>query len=151
LAASVVTSLAQTTPQRDALGFLKRAITQANAPTLSAQQETELTALITSFRAAQPDGPDTALETARDAYEAALLAGNAAAAQTAATAIATRQAQLNDARLKAEAQFVIAVFTNLKNGGQFAPLQAKFGDERLLDIVQSLTGHSEGGRPGPRR
>jgi hypothetical protein len=150
LALSLTTASAQTS-QRDQLGFLKRAITQAGAPTLTAQQETDLNALITAFKAAQPSEPDAVLEAARDAYDAALIAGNLAAAQTQATAIATRQAQLSDARLRAEAQFVIAVFANLRNGGQFAPLQTRFGDERLLDLAQSLVGHGPGGGRGPGR
>jgi hypothetical protein len=134
---------------RDPLGALKRAITQASAPALTTQQETDLTALITAFKATLPAEEDATLEAAREAFDAALLAGNLATAQTQATAIATRQAQLSDARLKAVAKFVIDALTILKNGGQFAALQTKFGDERTLHLVESLAGG--GGLGGGRR
>jgi hypothetical protein len=132
---------------RDPLGLLKRAITTAAAPELTAAQETALTTLITNYKATLPTGDDTALEAARDAYDAALLAGNLAAAQTQATAIAMRQAQLSDARLKGEAQFKIAALANLQAGGQLAILRQRFEDDRVLDIVGSLIGRG-GGRRG---
>lgn len=125
---------------RDPLGALKRAITQASAPSLTTQQETDLTALITAYKAALPTEEDATLEAAREAFNAALIAGNLTTAQTQATAIATRQAQLSDARLKAAAKFVIDALTILKNGGQFALLQTKFGDDRTLHLVESLVG-----------
>ncbi|MFN0088023.1 MAG: hypothetical protein ACKVX9_21700 [Blastocatellia bacterium] len=148
LSASAVISLADHGPSRDPLGILKRAITAANAPALTAQQEVDLNTLITAFKAAQPTEPDTVLEAARDAYDAAILAGNLAASQTAATAIAARLAQLSEARLKAEAQFEITVLANLQTGGQLAPLRAKYDDERVLDIVGSLAGRDGPGGPG---
>ncbi len=132
-------------PTRDPLGALKRAITQASAPVLTAQEETALNALITAFKAAQPTEPDSALETAHEAYEEALIALNLAAAQTQASAIATRQAQLSDARLKAAAKFAIDAQTILKNGGQLTALTTKFGAERTLHLVQSMVGGGFGG------
>src|ERR1041384_6535036 len=101
------TALAQT--QRDPLAGLKRAITRANAPALTTQQETALTALITAYRDALPDGEDAQLEAAREAFEAAILARNATAATTAAQTIATRTAALTLAALQAQATFEIAV------------------------------------------
>lgn len=152
LTASAIVSLANQGPSRDPLGALKRAIAAANAPALTAQQETDLNALITAFKAALPTEPDAALDAAREAYDAAILAGNLTGAQTAATAIATRQAQLSEARLKAEAQFEITVLANLQTGGQLAPLAVKYDDERILDIVGSLVGHGgPGGGPGGGR
>jgi hypothetical protein len=130
---------------RDPLGALKRAITQASAPALTTQQETDLTALITAFKAAQPTEEDATLEAAREAFDAALIAGNLANAQTQATAIATRQAQLSDARLKAVAKLIIDALTILKNGGQLDALKTKFGDERTLHLVSSLIGGGFGG------
>src|SRR5438105_15348318 len=99
---STALALAQR-PQRDALGFLKRAITEANAPALTADQETQLTTLITNFRNAQPTSPDTALETARTAYDNAILAGDLGTAQMQAQVIANRTAVLSNTRLQAEA------------------------------------------------
>jgi hypothetical protein len=146
LAASAIMALADHNGQtRDPLGVLKRAIIAAAAPALSAAQETALTALITNYKAALPTEPDATLEAARDAYDAAILAGNLATAQTQATAIATRQAQLSDARLKAEAQFKITVLANLQAGGQLAALRQRYEDDRVLDIVSSLIGRGGGG------
>jgi hypothetical protein len=149
LSASAIVSLADHGPSREPLSALKRAITAANAPALTAQQETDLTTLITTFKNALPTEPDAALVAAREAYDAAILAGNLTAAQTAATAIATRQAQLSDVRLKAEAAFEITVLANLQTGGQLAPLAVKYDDERILDIVGSLVGHGGGPGGGP--
>lgn len=146
---SSATSFADQGRERDPLAGLKRAISQANAPTLTTQQETDLTTLITNFKNALPDEPDAALEAARDAFDAAILAGNATAAATAATAIANRTAVLLNDRLKAEATFQLAVLTLLKNGGQLAPLTTKYGDDRVLDIVRSLNGGGFGGGRGP--
>ncbi|MEK7830914.1 MAG: hypothetical protein AAB401_07505 [Acidobacteriota bacterium] len=144
--ASSVTAFGQT--QRDPLGHLKRAITQANAPVLTATQETALTTLITAYKDAQPDEPDAALAAARDAYEAALLAGKLADAQAQATIIANRSAVLSKTRLDAQAKFVIDVLTILSNGGQLAPLNTKFGADRVLGLVSSLVGGGFGGDHG---
>ena len=95
LAASAAMVSGGSNQTRDPLGALKRAITQANAPALTTQQETDLNALITSYRSTQPTEPDEALEAARDAFNAAILAGNLSAAQAQATVIATRSAQLS--------------------------------------------------------
>ncbi len=144
IALSVSTTLGQT--QRDPLAQLKRAITQASAPTLTGTQETALTTLITAFKDAQPDEPDATIEAARDAYTAAILAGKLADAQAQATIIANRSAALNKARLDAQAKFDIDVLTILSNGGQLDPLNTKFTAERVLGLVSSLVGH--GGGPG---
>jgi hypothetical protein len=142
------TALAQT--QRDPLAGLKRAITRANAPALTTQQETALTALITAYRDAQPDEPDAQLEAARDAFDAAILAGNATAAATAAQTIATRSAALTLAKLQAQAAFELAVRNNLNTGGQLTPLTTALGNEGVLRLLDSLAGgHGFGGPGGP--
>ncbi len=141
-----VTTFAQR--QHDPLGSLKRAITQAGAPSLTTQQETDLTALITSYRDAQATEPDAALEAARDAFNAAILKGDLAAAQAQSVLIANRSAELTNARLQALAKFEIDVLTILKTGGQLDALSQKFGDDRLLNIVGSLAGHGFGDGPG---
>ena len=147
LAASVVTALAQ--PSRDPLAGLKRAITQASAPALMAQQEADITALITAYRDSLPDEADDELAAAREAYDAAILAGNLAAATAQATIIANRTAALGNAKLVAQATLEIGVLAILKTGGQFTPLQTKLGDDRLLALVGSLAGHGAG--PGGGR
>jgi len=154
IAANATMATAQRAPQRDLLTSLKRAITEANAPALTTAQETQLNTLITNFRDALPDEPDEALEAARDAYDAAILAGNLTAAQAQAMIIAARFAQLNNARLQAEAKFKIDALAVLQSGGQLAPLKQKFGDERVLGLIDSLAGRGFGGGPrggGPGR
>jgi len=134
---------------RDPLAGLKRAISQANASALTTQQETDITALITAYKAALPDDSDDALEAARDAFDAAILAGNATAAQAQAVIIANRTAALVSARLSAEITFEIGVLASLKTGGQLDALTTKYGSDRVLDIVRSLAGGGfDGGRPG---
>lgn len=152
IAGGSVMALAQPGPQRgprDPLGFLKRAITEANAPALTSDQETQLNTLITNFRNAQPTEPDEALKAAHAAYAAAILASDLATAQAQAAIIANRSAELSNARLQAQAKFDIDVLAVLKSGGQLDPLKQKFGD-RLVGIVGSLVGGTPfgGGRPG---
>jgi hypothetical protein len=148
LTASATTSLAQTQTQRDPLAGLKRAITRANAPALTTQQETALTTLITNYRDSLPDEPDAQLEAAREAYDAAILARNATAAATQAQAIATRSAALTLAKLQGEATFEIAVLNNLNSGGQLAPLTTELGNDGVLRLVNSLAGGRGFGGPG---
>lgn len=148
---SVTTSLAQQT-QRDPLAGLKRVIMQAGAPALTAQQEADLNTLITNFQNAQPSEPDAALEAARDAFDAAILAGDLAAATAQAAIIATRSAELHNLKLTAEATFEIGVLAVLKSGGQYDTLQQKLGNDRLLALVGSLAGHGfDGGFGGGPR
>lgn len=137
---SAALALAQRGAQRDALGFLKRALTEANAPALTADQETHLNTLITNFRSAQPTSPDTALEAARTAYENAILAGDLGTATAQATIIANRAAALSATRLQAEAKFDLDVLTILRNGGQLAPLTQKVGSDHILGLIGSLVG-----------
>jgi len=150
MAGSAASALAQRGQPRDPLGFLKRALTEANAPALTSQQETQLTDLITGFRNAQPSGPDQALEAARTAYDNAILAGDLATAQAQAQVIANRSAALTSARLQAQAKFELDALAVLKSGGQLEPLKQKFGNDHLLRLVGSLVGGPPfgGGRPG---
>src|SRR4029079_2770190 len=94
----VLMATAQQRSKPDPLGFLKRAITEANAPALTTDQETQLTALITSFRNAEPKGPDEALQAAHKAFNAAVLAGDLAAAQAQVATITTKTSELSNTR-----------------------------------------------------
>ncbi len=148
-ASGLIMVAAQDRPQRDALGFLKRAMTEANAPALTPDQEAQLKALITDFRNARPAGPDEALDAAHTAYRNAILAGDLATAQAQATIIASRTAELSNTRLQAQAKFQIDVLSVLKSGGQLDALKQKFGDEHLVGLIGSLAGGPRfGGRPG---
>ena len=129
------------------LNSLRRAIAQANATALTTDQETQITALVTAYRNALPDDDDdAALEAARDAFDAAVLAGNAAGAQAQATIIANLNAANTAARLNAEATFEIAVLALLRTGGQLTPLVTQFGNDRVLSLIDGLIGGSGGGR-----
>lgn len=142
---------AQQRPTRDSLGFLKRALTEAGAPTLTTDQETQLTTLITAYRAAQPTEPNQALVAARTAFAAAIVAGDAAAAQTQAGVIAGLIAGETNTRLLALAKFATDVSTILRNGGQLAYLVQKLSSEQVVNVVESLVGHGgfgAGGGPG---
>lgn len=146
-ASGAIMAKAQQRPQRDPLGFLKRAITEASAPALTSEQETQLNTLITASRNARPTEPDEALQAARAAYNSAILAGDLATAQAQAPAIANRIAELSTTRLQAQAKFQIDVLNVLKSGGQLEPLKQKFGD-RLSRIIGFLAGGPPfGGRP----
>lgn len=132
-------------PRGGGLSSLRRALTQANAPALTTAQETQIATLVTAYRDALPDDDDDALEAARDAFNAAVLAGNAAGAQAQATIIANLAAAHTRARLLAEAQFEIAVLALLRSGGQLNPLVTQFGNDRVLSIIDGLIGGGPGG------
>lgn len=136
-----------TRPKHDALGFLKHALTEANAPALTSQEETDLNTLVTNFHQSQPHGPDQTLQAAHTAYNNAILAGDLATAQAQATVIANHTAALGNTRLQAEAKFDADVLTILKNGGQFDPLKQKLGDH-VLGVINSLVGGPPFGGPG---
>lgn len=149
IAAGVTMASVQQGPpaQRDALGRLKHAITEASAPVLSEQQETQLTDLIKALREAHKPTPNEAFKTAHEALNAALLAGNQAAVQTQIEALAVLQTAQVKTRLAADAKFKADVLAILRTGGQLEPLKQKLGDDRLVGLAGSLAG---GGGPGFR-
>ena len=121
LVGSATLAQAQRGPQHDPLGFLKRAITEANAPALTTQQETQLTDLINAFHQGRTHTPDQTLQNSHKADATAILAGDQSAAQAAAATIASRTAELSSARLQAETKFRSDIVNLLKSGGQFGP------------------------------
>ncbi|MBS1806771.1 MAG: hypothetical protein JST84_01100 [Acidobacteria bacterium] len=125
----------------DPLRGLKKALADAGALALTTTQEEQLKTLIQAYRDGQPDGPSDALQAAHDAYEAAILAGDQAAANAQAAVIANLQATAANTRLQAEAKFKLDVIALLKtNGDQAGLLRTKFGDEGFLRILGSLAG-----------
>lgn len=131
---------------REPLGFLKRAISEAGAPALTAEQENQLTTLVKSSRG---DGPSDAVKQAHAAYNAAILAGDLAGAQSQASVLA----QLSSSRMQALAKAQVDVVNILKAGGQLDALKTKFGD-RLVQVIGSVAGGPGfggfGGHGGPR-
>jgi hypothetical protein len=151
IACGATTAFGTNGQQRDSLRSLRRAISEANATALTTEQEAQINTLITNYKAALPDDSDDTLDAAREAFDAAILAGDLTAAQAQTAIIANRTAALAAARLQAEAGFEIGVLASLKSGGQFDPLIAKFGNERVLGLVSSLIGRPfNGGEPRPR-
>jgi len=73
-----------------------------------------------------------------------VLAGDQTAAQAQATTIANLTAAQTGARLAAEAQFEIAVLALLRTGGQLDPLVTRYGNDRILSLVETLIGRSPG-------
>lgn len=145
---AVLASVQQGPPaQREPLGRLKRAITEASAPVLTTEQETQLTDLVKAFREVNKPTPNEAFKAAHDALNAAILAGNQAAVQTQIEALAVLQTVQAKTRLAADAKFKADVLAILRAGGQLDPLKQKLGDERLVGLAGSLAG---GGGPGFR-
>ncbi|HWQ32213.1 MAG TPA: hypothetical protein VNQ79_04965, partial [Blastocatellia bacterium] len=110
--------VARTRPTPDQLGGLKRALNEAGAPALSSTQEEQLKTLITAYQQNNPDpGPGAELQAAQKAYEDAILAGDSAAAQAAATTIAGLLSAATTTRLQALANFEIQALSVLLAGG----------------------------------
>ncbi len=135
----------------DPLRGLKKALEQAGALALTTTQEEQLKTLIQTYRDSQTHEPSEALQAALDAYDAAILAGNQAAANAQAAIIANLRATATNAHLQAEATFKLAVIALLKtNGDQAGLLRTKFGDDGFLRILDGLAGGHGGGRGGGR-
>lgn len=137
-------------PQFDPLRGLKHALEEAGAPALSTQQEEQLKTLIQQFRDARGNQqPDANLRAAQQAYDAAILAGNTAAANQQAQAIATALAAHTAERLQADAAFKIQVLNVIKsNQQQYNALVQKFGTTGVVRLLGSLAG-GPGGFGGP--
>ena len=75
----------------DPLRGLKRALEQAGALALTTTQEEQLKTLIQTYRDSQTHEPSEALQAALDAYDAAILAGNQAAANAQAATLQNAQ------------------------------------------------------------
>ena len=137
--------------QPNVLAGLKHALEEAGAPALSAAQETQLEDLIKAYRQAQgQSGPSDAVQAAHRAYDAAILAGNLAAAQAQATIIANALAAGASAHLQAQAKFEIDALNVLKsNANQVNALVQRFGTAGLAGILRGLAGGPQGGPGGP--
>jgi hypothetical protein len=128
---AVLPALAQQrrgTGQRDPLAGLERALQAANAPALSAFEQSSITSLISQYQPLQPSSDTT------QRLEAAIL-GN--------TPDPTDTKAITDnmtANFQNRANFAAQVAKLLDSNGQLAPLRTKFGDSRTVQILQSLVG-----------
>ena len=137
----------------DHLARLNRALADAGAPALTATQEQQLNALITTVRSSrQGRGPSAEVQAARTAYDNALLAGDTNTAVAQAAIIASATTSDLRARLEADANFVVQALNVLKsNGDQIGALQRSIGNAGLLRLVSSLAGGPGGGFGGGPR
>jgi hypothetical protein len=134
------------TTTRDPLRQLKNALQNAGAPALTTSQETQLTALLTSFRTAnRPTAPDATVQSARRDYQDAVVAGDAAAASKNAAILLTNMADQAAARMKAQTDFTIAAINILRtNGDQLSILAKQVGNAGVVRLVDSLIGGGPG-------
>ncbi len=134
----------------DPVAFLKQALTDAGADSLSSAQEEQLAQLITSFRESHfASGPDEALLAARDAYQQAVLSGDLQGAKAAAATLSELQTVEAQTRLEDQAGLMIQVMGVLTEA-QMSKLSAQFEAGRLFMLLQTLAGPPMGMRgPGP--
>jgi hypothetical protein len=137
-------------PPMNPLDRLDYALQQAGAPALSAAQQTSITALIATFRAAHQSGPagDTVVSL-QTAYENAIFDGNRSDAAVHAAALANAHAAVM-AKIQADAATlaidIIGVLKTERN--QAGILMAQLGKTRFVRLLLSLTGGPGGFGPG---
>ena len=143
-----VAVFAHSRPQFDPLGRLNHALQSATAPALSAAQEDQLKALIQQAREAHKSiTADPAVKAARDAFDAAILAGDQGAANAQAGILANLMATANSNRMKDQANYTIQALNVLKtNQAQIDALTQKFEAAGVVHLLGSLFGGP--GRPG---
>jgi hypothetical protein len=140
--------------ERDPLAGLERALSNAGAPALSEQQETQLKAAIAAFqRSRRSQEPNETLDAARRAFDEAILAGDTAAIQAQTAIIVEQVAMTARANLQAEAAFKLKVLDILTDD-QVNQLLRRLGTAGLSRILDSLTdggGFAPGAGPGRDR
>jgi len=140
----------QRRPEPDPLMGLKHSLEAAGAPALSAEQEQQLKTLVQQFRDSHgPKEPDEALKAAHAAYDAAILAGDAAAANAQAQVIAGLVSGHAAENLQAETALKIQALSIIKSSeAQLSALVTKFGESGVVRILSSLVGGGRFGGPG---
>jgi len=130
------------------ISFLKQALTEAGAPTLSSAQEEQLDQLISSYRESMfPSSPDENLVTARSAFQESVLSGDLTGAKAAAATLAKLQTAAMQERLEGQAAFMIQAMAILSRD-QVNKLVAEFETAGLFELFQRLAGPGMG-RRGP--
>jgi len=127
-------------PPRSVLAPLNRMLHAAGAAALSADQEQQLTGLITAFRDShKPPAPDGSRQGAITNLDNAILKGDKAAAASQATAIANEAAGLLVARMKDQALFAIDALKVL-TADQVSLLVNRVGSRGVVRMMESLAG-----------
>lgn len=150
LAVGAATAMAQAgLPARDNLAGLKNALEGAGAAALTSAQESSINTLITEFRNAHKPTANSALQTARAAYENAILSGDSATAASQAAVIGNAQAAEMAQHESDVALFAIQVASILKTqGSQLDALISKLGSGKAVRLLLGLAGGPGGFGPG---
>jgi hypothetical protein len=128
------------------LAPLKMTLQNAGATALTPDQETQITTLITNFRAANPPAaPGADVQAARARYDDAILAGQTAAASAQIPILVANQNSQASARMMAQTAFAIAVVQVL-TPDQISALQKSIGTGGTVRVIESLAGGPGGGR-----
>ena len=123
---------------RDPLTSLRQALKNAEAAALSSTQEQQLNDLVSAFKNdRKAQSPDSALQSARKNYEAAILTGNEADATSAAQQLARALSVRSSERLEARAAFLAKAYAVLLND-QVSALERNIGRNGLLRVLRSL-------------
>jgi hypothetical protein len=133
----------------DYLMPLKNALSSAGATALTSAQESSIRTLVANLRSSNtPPSPGSTATAARQAYEAAIITGQQAAAEAQIPAIVDEMLSSTTARLKKNAAFVINVLQVLDTT-QVSALVQQFGAGGVVRMVEMLAGGpGPGGGPG---
>jgi hypothetical protein len=144
-----VVVIAQTdVPARDDLVMLKSALQDAGAASLTSAREANINTLMREFRSVHQPSPNEAIQSARSAYENAILSGDSATASAQAQFIGNAQAEDMVKRESDAAVLTINVVNILKTQcGQLEALTAKLGTGGTARLLLNLAG-GLGGGPG---
>jgi hypothetical protein len=136
-------------PVRPPTAQINRALQAAGSSPLSSTQEQSILALVKAFRDAHQPQPDASIQSARAAYESAILNGNSAGAASQAQAIASAQAAEILQRERDSADFAIGVLSILKSdSAQYNGLKTALGETGVVRLALELAGRPGGGPRG---
>ena len=130
----------------NSLTMLRNALNQAGATALSAAQEQQLNDLAGNFKnERKAQSPDSALQSAKKNYDAAILSGNAAEASSAAEQLAKALQVRSTTNLEARATFLAKAYAVLSSD-QVNALEGSIGKTGVLRVLRSLIGPMGMGR-----
>jgi len=141
-------------PSTDILARLRNSLQAAGASALTSAQEASINTLIVEFMDARRDQPQTARsdESARTAYENAILNGDSATAASEAVALSNARATGMAQREADAAALAIRIIEVLKvdSTAQVDALVTQLGKSGFVRLILSLAGGPGGFGPGGR-
>jgi hypothetical protein len=147
------TAFASAQPERlsmDELAPLKDAIQLAGVTSLTSAQESNIRALIATFKNTHKPSFIAAAQEARTTYENAILYGDNATAESQAEIIGKAQAAEMIQREKDVAIFAINVISILRNNpGQVEGLVLRFGGSRIVRLAINFVERQDSSSPDP--